>query len=513
MLPLEPAKPGHPESGKRPITAHGVDDATKDYENFLELVRGRDDFNIGIATGKASGIIVIDRDPRNGSQSSFAALVEEFGKLPTGPKVKTGGGGFHNYFRCPEGISHAPTKLADDIDVKYDRGYVVAPPSKHASGVEYKWVRGRNSQETSLRKLGVNWVAALKSKTQRKGEHRTTVEVTVTSNDSDAATPREGHVQQGHRNNFLAELAGKLRAMGRSVAEVEAELLRLNEAICNPPLGRDEVVKVAHSSGRWATHQGPGEPSVTEQIVTQLLDREFASGAHLRFERDSQFYAFNRTHWCARDVKDIERHCHDIIKADFGSARQRLVQAGRDAIALLKVQQSRDDIDPLHFVTSPPPVINTLNGEIWLLPDGANEFRAHSAKTGMRHVLQVEFDPHAKCPEFDRALAEIFANARQPKRLAKVWHQLTGYIIQPTRPQAIIVMGVGEGGNGKSKLVQTIMKLLGPDAVYSGDIAQLEASQFGIGGLAGKLLFVDDDVKSRSQLPDGILKRSVKAKN
>ena len=66
---------------------------------------------------------------------------------------------------------------------------------------------------------------------------------------------------------------------------------------------------------------------------------------------------------------------------------------------------------------------------------------------------------------------------------------------------------IGPGGDGKTKLVQTVARLVGSDAVYSGDVARLETSPFCIGGLVGKLLFIDDDVKAGARLPDGILKK------
>jgi P4 family phage/plasmid primase-like protien len=84
---------------------------------------------------------------------------------------------------------------------------------------------------------------------------------------------------------------------------------------------------------------------------------------------------------------------------------------------------------------------------------------------------------------------------------------LVGYIIQPSRPGAVIGIAYGPGGNGKTKLVQTIAKLLCDDAVYSGEVGRLESSPFGVGGLVGKLLFIDDDVKAGTKLPDGVLKK------
>ncbi len=53
--------------GKHPRTKHGVRDATKDPEQIKAWWRTWPDANIGVATGRDSGIIVIDADPRNGA--------------------------------------------------------------------------------------------------------------------------------------------------------------------------------------------------------------------------------------------------------------------------------------------------------------------------------------------------------------------------------------------------------------------------------------------------------------
>ena len=101
----------------------------------------------------------------------------------------------------------------------------------------------------------------------------------------------------------------------------------------------------------------------------------------------------------------------------------------------------------------------------------------------------------------------MFSKASTPERMIKVWHQFMGYTIQPTRRRATIAIMRGPGNDGKTKLVETIRKLLGSAAVCSGDVASLELNKFGIGGLVGKLLFIDDDVKAGAKLPDGVLKK------
>lgn len=55
--------------------------------------------------------------------------------------------------------------------------------------------------------------------------------------------------------------------------------------------------------------------------------------------------------------------------------------------------------------------------------------------------------------------------------------------------------------------METIRKLLGEEAVYSGSVHDLGKNRFAFSALFGKLLFVDDDVEQGVRLPDGTLKK------
>ena len=78
------------------------------------------------------------------------------------------------------------------------------------------------------------------------------------------------------------------------------------------------------------------------------------------------------------------------------------------------------------------------------------------------------------------------------------WHELVGYIIQPRRQIPIIPILFGGGDNGKTKLMHTVIELLGPSLVHAQRIEDLGNGRFAMGNLFGKLLFIDDDVRTGS---------------
>ena len=86
------------------------------------------------------GLISLDVDGPKG-QETLAGLTEKYGPVPKTLKVKTGRGE-HLWFgydqeRYPYVKSTANTEIG--LDIRADGGYVIAPPSKHYSGVTYEF--------------------------------------------------------------------------------------------------------------------------------------------------------------------------------------------------------------------------------------------------------------------------------------------------------------------------------------------------------------------------------------
>jgi len=97
---------GNPECtspGKHPRTAHGLDDATTDEARIREHWTRWPEANVGVVTGRVSGLLVLDIDPRHGGDDSLEELKRRCGgTLPETVEALTGGGGRHLLFRHPD---------------------------------------------------------------------------------------------------------------------------------------------------------------------------------------------------------------------------------------------------------------------------------------------------------------------------------------------------------------------------------------------------------------------------
>jgi putative DNA primase/helicase len=495
LLPLKVPSPGDSRSGKKPACRHGVKDATNNFKKFKRLVKSLPEFNITLATGGTSRIVVVDIDPRNGGDATFKALEQEHGPLPKTVTVKTGGGGLHLYFKEPKKRLRS-TVIGEGVDFVAEGKYIVVPPSLHGSGHNYVWAKDASPSKVAVASLPKAWLNALTAPARKTPP-------------KSGPTPNSEPIPEGRRNIELTKKAGQLRASGLGETEIIDVLTAINERRCKPPLEQAEVEAIARSVAKYPVRGATQLADAGEQLAQAVLDHPFAGGAHLRYEKDCQFWRWRGSYWAPIDDKVLQRVVLETAKTLSIKARTKsLVQ---EAFALLAIQQAGEE-DLLHIHDDPPPVVNCANGELWLKDDGTVDLRPHSPKTGMRHVLPVKYDPSATCPEYDQALEGIFRDAKNPGTLIKFLNELVGYVIQPRRHQELIVIFYGAGNNGKTSLSELLRHLVGPGLVYSSRVDDLEGNRFAIGNLFGKLLFVDDDIKAGTKLPDGTLKKISEAK-
>jgi hypothetical protein len=135
--------PGCGQPAKHPLGSlvpHGVKDATTNRARILAWWTRHPSANIGLATGHRFD--VLDVDGPEGAQA-IRSLAAAHGLVSSGPLVRTGGGGWHFYL-APTGLGNVHPAGLEHVDWRGRGGYVVAPPSRHASGHPYQWVEGRD---------------------------------------------------------------------------------------------------------------------------------------------------------------------------------------------------------------------------------------------------------------------------------------------------------------------------------------------------------------------------------
>lgn len=186
--------------------------------------------NVAIVTGAASGIVVVDIDPRHGGDAKDLEVTQDT------VTCLTGGGGQHLYYRHPGGVVGNRSAMFPGVDLRGDGGLVIAPPSNHELGF-YRWEVGYGPWERELAPFPVTI------------NHLDPVAETARHPDFDAEIDRLMAVGlgEGQRNVFLTKVAGHYFGQGETLDKCQKLVSGVNARACRPPLADDEVDKIVKS--------------------------------------------------------------------------------------------------------------------------------------------------------------------------------------------------------------------------------------------------------------------------
>lgn len=248
--------------GKHPRTPHGLKDATDNQEIIEEWWKRWPNANIGVVTGKVSGIYVLDLDNKRSVTLPNGEMVPEgvhsireqelaIGPLPDTLTSLTGSGGTHLVFRYPTtdmlgqqertgpGQSRESVSLGNragilaSVDIRGDGGYIVAPPSLHQSGNRYRWVE----KGQPITNLTSAWISLL---TTQDSAERHSLDLEIAP---------EFRILEGEgRHDWLFKMGSKLRGQnGLPYAALYGALSAYNAQVLVPPLESVEVEHIVQS--------------------------------------------------------------------------------------------------------------------------------------------------------------------------------------------------------------------------------------------------------------------------
>lgn len=285
--------------GKVPLASlapHGFKDATTDEAAIHEWWRREPNANVGIATGRDSGVDVLDVDVKHDGRRTLADHEAEHGYIET-LTVTTGTGGQHLYFVHQEGVRNSAGRLAG-IDVRGGGGYVVAPPSIHPNGNPYRWDDGSCAGTAPVAAWPTSLLAALAAERvapAREGGNGTSSNygtAALRGLVAEVAAAREGTrddtrnravhragrlVEAGHlaEAEALEALAGACVANGLEAEHGAAEVRKRNEAGIAAGRASGPAAPAAGETQRKRNTPRAGEgesPGASRVVVVRIAD-------------------------------------------------------------------------------------------------------------------------------------------------------------------------------------------------------------------------------------------------
>lgn len=110
-------------ANKTPACPNGFYDSSKDPDQIIRLWKRHPAPLIGIRTGAASGIDVLDVDPKH--QPARLWWQRRASRLPVTRAYRTQSGGAHLYFRNAEGVRNSEGRICKGVDVRGEGGYCI----------------------------------------------------------------------------------------------------------------------------------------------------------------------------------------------------------------------------------------------------------------------------------------------------------------------------------------------------------------------------------------------------
>jgi len=253
--------------------------------------------SIGVACGPGSGIWVLDVDLPNGFEN-LKKLEKNHGNLPDTLKQQTGSGGIQYFWKWNgTPIRNSSSKIAPNIDVRGDGGYVVIPPSTHPSGNQYKWI---NKSEIVV---APKWLSELAEKKPGRPNGNSYGQIALNNE-----LAKLGQSVVGQRNDTLNQSAFSL---GQLVAGGELDYNAVFSALLGVALSiglKEPETKRTIESGMRAgaleprtSKNGNDFGSLSESEINNVIN---VSGCKQEkaVESESKRYVSNMKAGCKQDV-------------------------------------------------------------------------------------------------------------------------------------------------------------------------------------------------------------------
>ena len=136
-----------------------------------------------------------------------------------------------------------------------------------------------------------------------------------------------------------------------------------------------------------------------------------------------------------------------------------------------------------------------------------DKLEEHTPDNIFIHQIPVTYDRDAECPNTKKFISEI-TDPAHPEDIQTIFEYIGYCLVPDTRIQRAL-MCIGDGSNGKSKLLEAIGAFIGPDNSSSESLQELENDQYSKAELFGKLVNIFPDLASSAIYENSVFKMLV----
>lgn len=463
--------------GKNPILKSWQTNYFKNIADYEVWCKGKYNHNIGIVTGKASNILVIDIDKaktveKNDGEESLKRLVQELGELPVTVEQRTRSGARQLFFKYPTGVDRitGTIGLVECIDIRADDNQVIVSPSVYKENgiIKGKWTWINNPIDHQMAELPPKWVDFIINNTGKVTPPASTPKIT-----------EEGFAEGSRNDQLFKYLRGLINV--KALREKDALLpvaLYFNDLKCNPPLNREEVDAIVSSVLRY---KAPEYINDKGRVIPYSLT-EFILQNNTLVHSKGTFYVYNGVFYEKID---------DSIKLS-GFVEDILVAENREDLITSKLKtevcfhaQSKCNVPMFDNMRG---YVNFKNG---ILDVENRRMLPHTPKFYTLGCYNANYNP--ELAKIEGTAWETYLKTTLGDELIPLIQELIGVCLYPlTDKTHSCFFLIGSGSNGKSILMQTITNIV-PVNLRSGLAVEDYDKRFVNSGVKGKTLNINMD--------------------
>jgi|GEM_PF-2522876 len=464
---------------------HGHKEATTDEAKIRSLWKRFPNANVAIATGRKSGIFVLDVDVKDckvGDESLFA-LEKKYGSLPDSVECITWSGGRQIYFKYPQNLEilNSQGKVGKDLDIRGEGGYVVAPGSI-VNGKRYEWEIAHQPDDTPVADAP-DWL----------------IDKCVENSRTDKYKLPDGEIPQGKQDSEMFRFTCSLKTQGFTSEMIRGALREaLKKCPQNPrqPFTENDIERWIRSAFRYKDEKPKNEKGkrsdgsrnkgkgINELEIATVIIKKYT----IIYSEEGKFFRYLDGYYqylSENALVNLITHEYGCLKNNVINLVIRYIKAKAE----IKADMLNND--------------DSLNLENGLFDLKTFQLKTHSPDVYSTIRLNVKYDEFADCPLWKEAVQTILGN----EDYINVIQEFFGLCMtRETYDKALFL--VGEGNNGKSTLLDVLKGILGTENTCEVQLEQLEKSHY-VAQLHNKILNIATEIGAKGTVCDEMFKKIV----
>lgn len=269
----------------------------------------------------------------------------------------------------------------------------------------------------------------------------------------------------------------------------------------NMGFDKDDLLEIENKTDEFEPVGLDFDEFAASPMAEAILEKEKRKGKHYKFIAESELlYIYNEQqgYWKTRKLVFMRKTIRGYLKNTAQKFdKNHYVKETLSAFKSILLDPENENL----FNVGLNPDKRLINTKSGMLDYRTGIMNKHNKNYYSQFQIPVKYDPEATCPLWEKSLKEWI-----PEKEARLFLQeYVGYSLIPDTSFQKLLILYGEGSNGKSTLLNVLIKLFGQENLSSLPLSRI-SQRFQAIRLKDKLVNICSDISSKYLKETGILK-------